>query len=177
VFPVLNELSTMPQAARTDDSPERSLIDNRYFRGHAVLIGHRLDFSSWKTAKAGIAVQPLGLELQTRGRTTRAKKRLLNHIGEALLSEHRMVGRAEVRDKPEILWGNSHLEPLYLRLIEELEINDRHSILERKISLTSRTATTALELLQTQRGHRLEWYIVILIVIEVLPGIYELFIK
>jgi uncharacterized Rmd1/YagE family protein len=121
-------------------------------------------------------VEPLAADLQRDGRAGRGSRRLLRYIGQSLLSQHRMVGRVEIRDKPELLWEHPELEPLYLRLAEELEIGERHSILDRKLELISRTATTALELLHTRSGLRVEWYIVILIVIEIVLIVYDLFI-
>jgi uncharacterized Rmd1/YagE family protein len=47
--------------------------------------------------------------------------------------------------------------------------------LERKLDLISRTAETLLELMQHKRSLRVEWYIVILIVIEILLTLYEIF--
>jgi uncharacterized Rmd1/YagE family protein len=128
-------------------------------------------------AEAFDRIEPLAAELRTRGATTWTPRRLLRQIGDALLSEYRMVARAEVTDKPELLWEYSQLEPLYARMIEELEIGERHRILERKLNLISRTATTSLELVQTRRGHRLEIYIVLLIVVEVVLILYDLFLR
>jgi uncharacterized Rmd1/YagE family protein len=121
-------------------------------------------------------VEPLAVDLQREGRARRGAKRLMRYIGQSLLSQHRMVGRVEIRDKPDLLWEHPELEPLYVRLTDELEIGERHSIIDRKLDLISRTATTALELLHTRQGHRLEWYIVILILIEIVLLVYELFV-
>jgi uncharacterized Rmd1/YagE family protein len=46
--------------------------------------------------------------------------------------------------------------------------------LERKLELVSRTAETLLDLLQDKRTLRVEWYIVILIVVEIVLTLYEL---
>jgi len=46
--------------------------------------------------------------------------------------------------------------------------------LERKLDLISRTAETLLGLLQDKRTLRVEWYIVILIVVEIVLYVYEL---
>ena len=48
-------------------------------------------------------------------------------------------------------------------------------MLNRKLELISRTAETVLELLQHRHSLRVEWYIVILIVVEILLTLYELF--
>ena len=53
----------------------------------------------------------------------------------------------------------------------------RAEILDRKLELISRTVSTTLDLLQTQRGHRVEWYIVGLIVFEIVLTLYEMFFR
>jgi uncharacterized Rmd1/YagE family protein len=79
-----------------------------------------------------------------------------------LLVEQRMVGRAEIADKPEVLWEHPQLEGLFARLQDEFEIDERHTVLERKLNLVSRTAHTVLELLSSKHSLRVEWYIVML---------------
>jgi uncharacterized Rmd1/YagE family protein len=49
--------------------------------------------------------------------------------------------------------------------------------LERKLQVISNTAETLLDLLQTQQSQRVEWYIVILIVVEIALTLYELFVS
>jgi len=86
-----------------------------------------------------------------------------------------MVWRAEVGEKPEVLWENPELERLYPRLAEEYELRERHLALERKLDLIARTAQTLLDLLQHQRSLRVEWYIVVLILVEILLTVYAMF--
>ena len=90
--------------------------------------------------------------------------------------QHKMVGRVEVTEKPDLLWDRPDLERLYTRLVDEYELPDRHRALDRKLELIARTAETVLDLLQTKRSLRVEWYIVILIVVEILLTLYEMFI-
>lgn len=120
-------------------------------------------------------VEPLAIDLERAARSPRHARALLRYIGAALLSEHNMVGQVEVMDKPELLWEHPELERLYLRLEDEFEIHERHAALQRKYELVSRTAHTALEVLRDRRNLRVEWYIVILIVVEILLTLYELF--
>jgi uncharacterized Rmd1/YagE family protein len=97
---------------------------------------------------------------------------LMRTVGNMLLSEHRLTSRAEVLDKPEILWSNAHLEALHARLEGDYEIIDRAKALERKLSTLSRTAETLLETVRYKSSHRVEWYIVGLILIELLLSLY-----
>lgn len=122
-------------------------------------------------------IEPLAEELRKRGRGTRRARDLLSHIGDALLTQHRMVGRAEIIEKPELLWEHPELEALFLRLEDEFELKERAHALERKLELSTRTAETLLDLLQTQRSLRVEWYITTLILVEIGFTIYDLFMR
>jgi uncharacterized Rmd1/YagE family protein len=121
--------------------------------------------------------EPLVASLSARGRARPGGRDLLAHIGGALAVQHQTVGRVAVAEKPELLWERPDLERLYLRLEEEYEIPERDAALERRLSLVSRTATTALELLHTRRGLRLEWAIVVLIAVEIALTLYEVFLR
>jgi len=120
-------------------------------------------------------IDPFAADLERNARSSHTAAQLLQQIGAALKSEHNLVGRVEVVDKPEIIWEHPNLERLYLRLEDEFEIRERHLGLERKLELVSRTAQTVLELLQSRRSFRLEWYVVFLILIEVVLSVWQLF--
>lgn len=121
-------------------------------------------------------IEPLAVELESRGRIASKTRELLRHVGATLHTETLMVGRAAVTDKPEILWDVPGLEGLYLRLEDEYEIEERYAALEQKLGLISRTAQTLTDTLDTRHSLRVEWYIVILIVAEILLTLYELFV-
>ncbi|MGD9632696.1 MAG: RMD1 family protein [Pirellulales bacterium] len=122
-------------------------------------------------------IEPIAVELESTGRPGRDVRQLLRHIGRALRDEHKMVARAEISDRPELLWEHPELEQLYLRLEDEFELSERAEILDQKLELISRTVSTTLDLVQTQRSHRVEWYIVGLIVFEIGLTLYDFFIR
>jgi uncharacterized Rmd1/YagE family protein len=119
-------------------------------------------------------IEPLAARLQHTGRGGYKDAELLRHIGGTLLIQHTMVGRVAVEEKPEILWEKPEFERLYIRLEDEYELSERHLALERKLELVSRTAETILDLLQHRRSLRVEWYIVVLIVLEILLSLYNM---
>ncbi|MEJ2690670.1 MAG: RMD1 family protein [Deltaproteobacteria bacterium] len=136
-----------------------------------------LDHYEKRVAADFKAIEPLAVRLKEKGHRGTRSKEVLRHIGEVLTNQHNMVGRVEVSEKPELLWYSPDLERLYAYLEDEFEIRERHRALERKLDLISRTAQTMLNLLQTKRSLRVEWYIVILIVVEILLSVYQLFLK
>jgi len=85
-----------------------------------------------------------------------------------------MTGRIEIDDKPELLWERPDFERIYARLEDEFELKERDKALERKLALISTTAETLLNLVDNRRAHRLEWYIIGLIVFETIIALVSL---
>ena len=129
-----------------------------------------------KVTKVFERIEPLAAGLQEKGHGKTESRELLRHIGGALLIQQRTVGRVETAEKPELLWEHPELERLYLRLADEYELSERQVSLEAKLTVISRTAETLLELLQNRQTLRVEWYIVILIVVEILLTLYQMFV-
>jgi uncharacterized Rmd1/YagE family protein len=119
-------------------------------------------------------IEPLAVGLQRKGRPGAQARELLRQIGDVLLTQHRMVGRVEVEEKPDVLWDHPELERLYARLEDEYELVERSRAMERKLALISETAGTLIELVHNQRSLRLEWYIIGLIGLELLLSLYGL---
>jgi len=119
-------------------------------------------------------IEPLALELERRGRIRGGTLEHLKRIGALLLIEHRMVGRAQIGDKPELLWDHPRLEGLNALLEDEFEIHERLAALDRKLELAARTERTLVDLIQARHALRVEWYIVGLIAFEILLSLYAM---
>jgi required for meiotic nuclear division protein 1 len=122
-------------------------------------------------------IRPFADAIESRGVRRPKDRDLLRQIGGTLLIQHKMVGIVEVGEKPDPLWERPDLERLYVRLEDEYELRERFLALERKLALVSRTAETALDLMQQDSSQRVEWYIVALIVVEILLSLYQLWIN
>jgi required for meiotic nuclear division protein 1 len=120
-------------------------------------------------------IEPLAATLREKGRAGPAGKALLRQIGDVLLIQHRMVGRVETSEKPDLLWDHPELERLYLRLAEDYELRERSRALDRKLDLIARTVETLLGLVQNRSSLRVEWYILVLVGAELALMIYPLF--
>jgi required for meiotic nuclear division protein 1 len=128
-----------------------------------------------KIADAFDRIEPLALRLERRGRAGSQPSDLLRQIGRVLLTQHRMVGRVEIEEKPDVLWDHPELERLYARLEDEYELAERSRALERKLELVNHTIGTLIDLVQNKRSTRLELYIIGLIGIEILLSLYQIF--
>jgi len=119
-------------------------------------------------------LEPLA-EIMARGRRPRAGQRtLLKELGNALLAQTRTIGRVEIGEKPDMVWDDPGLDRLYVRLAKEYELRERETALSRKTALISDTTGVLIDLLAQKQTLRVEWYIVILIVIEIVIILYDL---
>lgn len=126
-----------------------------------------------KVANEFDKIEPLAQELATYGKVSAGSKKLLSKIGHMLLIEHRMVGRAEIGDKPETLWNFPLLEGLYASLEDEFELIERQSALDRKLGLISDTAQTLADVWDNKQLHKLEWYVIGLILFEIVLSLHD----
>lgn len=111
----------------------------------------------------------------SQGKIPARRDTLLRQIGDSLQILAQTVGQAEVAEKPELTWTNSALDRLYEHLALEFELRERDAALSRKLQIIADSAETYLNLIYSRQSIRVEWYIVFLIVIEiVLVAIYEI---
>jgi uncharacterized Rmd1/YagE family protein len=152
----------------SDLSPERMQIVADVLAKDVML-----DYFEVKVASVFDRVEPLAARLKHHGHRNFKVRELLSQIGDVLLTQHRMVGRAEVLEKPEVLWYTPELEGLFGRLEREYEIRERSRALDNKLEVIGDTAETLLDLVHTSRSQKIEWYIVGLILFEILLSLYE----
>ncbi|WP_343217827.1 RMD1 family protein [Halotia branconii] len=145
----------------------------------ADILAKSVVLSHYETSIATVfdQIEPFAASLQRENRSRSQSRELLRQLGTTLLVQHKIVGRVEIIDKPELLWESPQLENLYLRLEDEYEIRERHNALERKLELISQTAQTVLEFMQHSSSQRVEWYVVILILVEILLSLYDIIFK
>jgi uncharacterized Rmd1/YagE family protein len=113
------------------------------------------------------AIESWAEGLQATGASGGLEKQLRKHLGATLLMQHKVASRIEMGDKPDLLWDRPDLERIFLRLEDEYELKERDKTLERKLALITSTAEMMLTLVNNKHSNRLEWYIIILILVEI----------
>jgi uncharacterized Rmd1/YagE family protein len=122
-------------------------------------------------------IEPFATELARDGRLPAKRRQMVRAIGQALLTQHRVSGRIEVEEKPDVLWDHPQYERLYARLEDEYELKERAAALARKLRIISETTSVLTDLIDTGRSLRLEATIVALIVVEVVILLYDMFLR
>jgi len=118
-------------------------------------------------------LEPLITGLQSRGHAVPPIKQVMRQIGGVLAARHRMTGRAQIAEKPEVLWEHPELDRLYARLEAEFELTERARTIERKLDVIGETASTLLDLVQERRSVRLELAVIALIAFEIILTLQE----
>jgi uncharacterized Rmd1/YagE family protein len=153
-------------------APERLLLV-----AEALAISVALAYDERRIAQAFDKVERIASRLQHRRLLGGKRVDLMAQIGEALLIQQRLAGRVEMADRPEVLWDHPYLERLWVKLADEYDLAPRARAIGQKLEVIRDTADTMADLLSTRTSHRLEWYIIALILIEILLGLYDRFVK
>jgi uncharacterized Rmd1/YagE family protein len=160
-----------PDAIRiADRAPERLQLIAEALGKSVVLARYELEI-----AEAFHAIEPLALAMRAGPRRLPWRQReLVSRIGATILVEQQLVGRAEMLEKPDLIWDRPELDRFYARLEEEYELRERHRVLDTKLAAVARATQTMLDLSQTKRSINVEYYIVALIVLEIGLSLFEL---
>lgn len=149
-------------------TPERLLLTATVLARSAVL-----GRDETRIAEVFDRIEPVVGALRRHGRIGLPIRRVMQQIGEVLDARHRMVGRAQIGEKPEVLWDHPELDRLYARLEAEYELGDRARVIEHKLKVIGDAADVLLDVIQDRRSVRLELAIIALIAFEIVVGLAE----
>jgi uncharacterized Rmd1/YagE family protein len=79
-------------------------------------------------------------------------------------------------DKPDITWVNEAAESMFIELSSIFELEDRYGKLRQKSDTLLDITQVFSTLAHAKRGNRLEWAVIILIAIEIVLSLYEMFV-
>ena len=136
-----------------------------------------LAYDERRIAKAFERITPIAESLAKRELPTAPQAELLEQIGEALLIQQRMASRVDLDEKPDVLWDHPELERFWAKLVDEYDLPQRARAIDRKLVVIRETADTIVDLISTRTSHRLEWYIIALIALEIALSMYDRFWK
>ena len=143
----------------------------------ALAMSVALAYDERRIAVAFDRIDEVAKTLQSRRLPASPQGALLEQIGEALLIQQRLAARADLDEKPDVLWDHPELERFWARLVDEYDLTQRGRAISRKLDVIRGTADTLTDLMATRTSHRLEWYVIALIAIEIVLSAYDHFLK
>ncbi|WP_206733271.1 RMD1 family protein [Flavobacterium amnicola] len=112
------------------------------------------------------------VELETKGRLSISKVNLLKYIGKVLNVKNSIIDNLYILDDPNQVWDNEELHLLNRRLKLNFDINPRFKDLDYRLEIVKDNLTLFTDVLNVRESNRLEWIIIILIVMEILIALF-----
>lgn len=112
-------------------------------------------------------------DLADKGKITLSRNETLRKMGELYLERNYINLHSDILDIPELFWEHADVEPFYRKMAHYLDVNKRVDLQNRRLTLLHELFEILSDGLNHQHSARLEWTIIILIVIEVIMGLMK----
>ncbi|QHW32066.1 RMD1 family protein [Paenibacillus rhizovicinus] len=110
-----------------------------------------------------------------KGRLRIGNKELARTTANIVRHEYNTLSYIMILDKPDITWTISSAGDFYDRMLEFFELNDRYKIMKSKTEVLYHLMEGFSTISHSIRGLFVEWIVVILIVIEVVLSLLQIF--
>lgn len=145
----------------------------------SVILGRSivLDYFEREVGKVLNEFGSLIQSFESRGTTSLSSRSLLKKVGVAMNIQHMTVSQMALLDKPDLTWDDHELNTFYNTLTEDYEIEDRYSILGQKLKILFQNVEFVFNFVEGRRSLTLEVIIVVLILMEIVMFMYEMWTK
>lgn len=106
--------------------------------------------------------------LENKGKLDISGNKLKRFIGKVLNIKNRISENLYIFDSPEITWENEQLNKLNIELKQTFDLTDRYRLIHDRIEIIKENLELFKDIMDHNESSRLEWVIIILIVIEVI---------
>ncbi|PWK19052.1 RMD1 family protein [Xanthomarina spongicola] len=105
--------------------------------------------------------------LEKKGKLDISGNKLKRFIGKVLNIKNKISENLYIFDSPEITWENEQLNKLNSELKQTFDLKDRYRLIHDRIEIIKENLELFKDIMDHKESSRLEWVIIILIVIEV----------
>jgi uncharacterized Rmd1/YagE family protein len=119
--------------------------------------------------------RPIVHALEMRGALVPSAETIMKTVGFTLAVREAILAKLSLFDDPAEAWQSERLARLHNLLYEHFDIKKRLSALQEKVTFLSDLNLMLMNLLQNRTSHRLEWTVILLIVIEVIFSFVHFF--
>ncbi len=113
------------------------------------------------------------LYLEKKGKLDISGHKLKRFIGKILNIKNRISENLYIFDSPDITWENEQLNKLNQDLKQAFDLKDRYRLIHDRIEIIKENLELFKDIMDHKESSRLEWIIIILIVIEVVDLFVE----
>lgn len=108
-----------------------------------------------------------------KGHLNLSDENLAKMSGKILRFKYATLSNIMVLDKPDIAWKNEDAEDFFIHLSDLFELKDRYEKIRHKTEVLLDITEVFSSLTHAKRGNRLEWAVIILILIEIVMAVVE----
>lgn len=138
-----------------------------------------LEYFELAVREALARVQPVVHALRERGRLELPRREALKLVGFAMEVRAAVLENLTLFDDPPETWESEALAHLDAALFDAFDLEERLAAIQQKVAYLADAGARVLDLLATRTNQRLEWIIILLILVEVvylfwkevLPGV------
>jgi len=127
-----------------------------------------LDHFEAAVSRAMARFQPVVRALSHEGRLQLPHREVLRIIGFAMEVRAAVLDNLTLFDDPPETWESESLAHLDSSLFDQFDLEERLGAIREKLAYLHDAGTSFLGLLDTRKNHRLEWIIILLILVEIL---------
>jgi len=152
---ILQDKDTLPKLAVSHgiaQSVKLNVFEDRIFRTYEA--------TKWLPA-----------DLSSKGKISLSRKAISKKMGELFIERNTININTEILDTPEFFWEYPELEAFYRKTAHYLDVSKRADVLNRRLNVIHELFEILRNELNHQYSSRLEWTIIILIVIEVVLAV------
>lgn len=114
------------------------------------------------------ATKMIPINIVRKGTTFLSRKQIMRQMGEIFFTRNKVNLHTDILDTPEYFWDHSETEYVYNTIARYLDLKQRVDVLNKRMDVLGDLFEMLSSQLNHQHSSRLEWTIIILIVIEVL---------
>jgi uncharacterized Rmd1/YagE family protein len=127
-----------------------------------------LDYYEQLTYEALTETHKYTEQMEKHGKVNAGKRNLLRFVGRSMNIKNSIVDNLYILDDPGIVWDDPELDRINKGLKDTFDIQIRFRDLDSKLRIIQDNLKLFTDLLQHRESARLEWIIIILILIEVI---------
>ncbi|WP_421895270.1 RMD1 family protein [Marinoscillum sp.] len=107
-------------------------------------------------------------DMQVYGKVKLGQKKAMSFIGKTLNTKNTIAENLYILDSPDVAWDNEYLDRLHDTLVRHFELVPRYREIDNTLKIVEDNLTVYMSYNHHRESSRLEWIIIILIVIEVI---------
>lgn len=155
----------------TSEDDNQQLIFEKYAFSDAISLSVKLAIWENNLESLITSIEHVTQDLKNGRKPRLTSKQVLQKTGELLMLRNLVNLRSDLLDTPDFYWNRDDLEKLYRRTIHYLDINKRTRVFNDKLSHCLDLMDILKSHLNDEKHTRLEWFIILLIMIETFFGI------